>query len=457
MEQSQGYQIVVVGAGIVGAAAATALGRDGHKVLLIGKDWREPDRIVGELLQPGGLEALRELGLDHCVEGIDSIRTYGYAVYRNGKYVQLKYPPKNGVDEPWGAAFHHGRFIMNLRNEARNQENVTCVAATVNSLINDEETGDVIGVSCTSKGTEGEYYAPLTLVADGCFSKFRKDYVNKDVIVKSHFVGLILNDCELPFPSHGHVILANPSPILLYQIATHDTRILIDIPGKLPSTVNNDMTAYLKEFVCPQLPKSLRDSFLIAVDAQKPRSMPCQWLPPSPHKQPGMILLGDANNMRHPLTGGGMTVAFWDVVHLVKLFRKHTETELSDTAVVARVMKRHAVMRKPLAGVINTLAQALYALFAAGDHPYLRVLQEACFAYFELGGICISTPVSLLAGMRPEPMTLFLHFFAVAFLGLWRTFSNSNIFEFPQALLTCFMALYTACVVFLPVMYAEIM
>ena len=27
----------------------------------------------------------------------------------------------------------------------------------------------------------------------------------------------------------------------------------------------------------------------------------------------GVILLGDAWNMRHPLTGGGMTVAFHDV------------------------------------------------------------------------------------------------------------------------------------------------
>ncbi|KAI8809435.1 hypothetical protein BJ742DRAFT_805073 [Cladochytrium replicatum] len=64
MERAQDYQIIAVGAEIVGAAAATALGRGGHKVLLIERDWREPDRIVGELLQPGRLEALKELGLD---------------------------------------------------------------------------------------------------------------------------------------------------------------------------------------------------------------------------------------------------------------------------------------------------------------------------------------------------------------------------------------------------------
>jgi 2-polyprenyl-6-methoxyphenol hydroxylase-like FAD-dependent oxidoreductase len=34
----------------------------------------------------------------------------------------------------------------------------------------------------------------------------------------------------------------------------------------------------------------------------------------SPSRTPGAVLLGDAFNMRHPLTGGGMTVAFSDVV-----------------------------------------------------------------------------------------------------------------------------------------------
>ena len=44
--------------------------------------------------------------------------------------------------------------------------------------------------------------------------------------------------------------------------------------------------------------------------------MPNSWLPPSTNRTPGMVILGDAMNMRHPLTGGGMTVAFNDVVLL---------------------------------------------------------------------------------------------------------------------------------------------
>jgi squalene monooxygenase len=55
--------VAIIGGGILGCAAAVALGRQGRHVLLVERDWAEPDRIVGELLQPGGVNALKELGL----------------------------------------------------------------------------------------------------------------------------------------------------------------------------------------------------------------------------------------------------------------------------------------------------------------------------------------------------------------------------------------------------------
>jgi squalene monooxygenase len=58
------YDIIVVGAGVVGCAAARAFGNDGRKVLLVERDMNQPDRIVGELLQPGGVNALRKLGME---------------------------------------------------------------------------------------------------------------------------------------------------------------------------------------------------------------------------------------------------------------------------------------------------------------------------------------------------------------------------------------------------------
>lgn len=58
------YDIIVVGAGVVGCAAARAFGTDGRKVLLVERDLNQPDRIVGELLQPGGVNALHKLEME---------------------------------------------------------------------------------------------------------------------------------------------------------------------------------------------------------------------------------------------------------------------------------------------------------------------------------------------------------------------------------------------------------
>lgn len=56
--------VIIVGAGVLGSSLSAVLGRDGRKVTVIERSLREPDRIVGELLQPGGYRALKELGLE---------------------------------------------------------------------------------------------------------------------------------------------------------------------------------------------------------------------------------------------------------------------------------------------------------------------------------------------------------------------------------------------------------
>ena len=60
------------------------------------------------------------------MEGIDAPYVDGYAVFRDGKEVILNYPEisnENGKKfVPQGRSFHHGRFIVNLRNEVEKQK-----------------------------------------------------------------------------------------------------------------------------------------------------------------------------------------------------------------------------------------------------------------------------------------------------------------------------------------------
>ncbi|KAI9825116.1 MAG: Squalene epoxidase [Thelocarpon impressellum] len=454
--------VVVVGAGIFGCAVAVALGKQGRSVLLLEKSLKEPERIVGELLQPGGVAALEKLGLRDCLEDIDAITVRGYEVIYHGQTVNIPYPhDATSADgaRPEGRSFHHGRFIQRLRQAAMRTPNVRVVETTVTEIVKNSWTGQVLGVESQTRGSKDFYFAHLTIVADGYASKFRKDYGRHRPVSRSRFWGLELIDAELPSPEHGHVILGDGAPVLLYQIGTRETRALIDVPEGLPSAAaeNGGVKGHLSKTVLPSLPERVRPAFSAAIARGGLRSMPNSFLPPSTNRTPGLVLLGDAMNMRHPLTGGGMTVAFNDVVLLSALLSPATLPRLDDTDAVLRQMSTFHWRRKSLTSVINILAQALYSLFAASD-PQLRALQLGCFRYFQLGGSCIDGPVGLLAGIIRQPLVLFYHFFAVALLSMWLLLAAClpSPWRLPLAALRSVAVFWKACVVLFPFIFSEL-
>lgn len=117
---------------------------------MIERDLSEPDRIVGELLQPGGYLKLVDLGLEgkresqetqkqsqkmsfptlyfvllsaNCVKGIDAQKVFGYALYKDGKHTQLSYPLEHFHPDVAGRGFHYGRFIQSLRAKTASLSN----------------------------------------------------------------------------------------------------------------------------------------------------------------------------------------------------------------------------------------------------------------------------------------------------------------------------------------------
>nr|QDC17514.1 squalene epoxidase [Fritillaria thunbergii] len=410
--------VIVVGAGVAGSALAYTLGKDGRRVRLIERDLTEPDRIVGELLQPGGYLKLIELGLEDCLGKIDAQRILGYALFKDGKNTKLSYPLEKYDSDVSGRSFHNGRFVQKMREKAASLPNVKLEQGTVTSLV--EENGTVKGVLYKNKAGEVlTAYAPLTIVCDGRFSNLRRSLCSSQVDVPSCFVGLILENCQLPCPNHGHVILADPSPILFYPISSTEVRCLVDVPGqKVPSISNGEMANYLKTVVAPQLPVQLHDSFVSAIDRGSIRTMPNKSMPAAPHPTPGALLLGDAFNMRHPLTGGGMTVALADIVVLRNLLKPLRN--LHDATALCKYLESFYTLRKPVSSTINTLAGALYKVFSASPDQARNEMRQACFDYLSLGGVCSTGPVALLSGLNPRPMSLVAHFFAVAIYGVGR-------------------------------------
>lgn len=487
------YDAIVIGAGVIGPCIATALARQGKSVLIIERDWSEPDRIVGELMQPGGVKALRELGMVHAVNNIGARAVTGYYIKFHDQQLELAYPEKGDASKlspevgvpgcvfaenntllesdpvlsasDWnadrsvrGVLIEHGKFLQNLRQIVRAEKNVTWVEGTATALTRlPADASIVTGVVVKNlAGDSQKYTAKCTFACDGIYSKFRREHdKNNTPTVGSYFVGLALDNADLPAPGKGHVILGHHAPVLAYQVSASETRALCAYRlTKPPLASLGEFANYLRRDVYPNLPAQLLPAFEKAVDSGKFRAMPNQYLPAPKQgtRNRGFIMIGDSLNMRHPLTGGGMTVGLNDTVLLAKLLHN---VDLGDHDDVARVLAVFHRRRKNLDAVINTLSIALYSLFAA-DRKGLLILQRGCFEYFMLGGDCVRVPMGLLSGMFPFPMMLFNHFFSVAFYLIWVNFKQLGWAKFPIGIWEAFATFYTAVVVFTPFLWAEL-
>ncbi len=406
------YDICIIGAGVAGGTLAAYLGRHGLRVAVIEKSLREQDRIVGELLQPGGVMKLREMQLEHLLEDFDAQPVTGYALFLNGQNFRVNYPEVEN-----GRGFRNGKFVQKIRRELSSLASVKVFEGSATGFI---EEGDIVkGVTYTDAETKElkQVSAALTVVCDGMFSGFREQLATNQKKISSYFLGMLLKDCVLPYANHGHVIIAEPSPCLVYPVSSTETRVLIDFPGSEPPKKGEELTAYLRDTIGAQMPEEIKPSFFAAVEEGKFKVMPNHIFPAKPRLKQGAVMLGDSLNMRHPLTGGGMTVAFTDVQllgsKLIKLTTDNgplTTDKMQDRLNV--VVKEFYACRHKQVATVNILADALYGVMSSKD------LKRACYDYLARGGNYSAEPISILSAVSRDVNLLMRHFFAVALYGI---------------------------------------
>ena len=398
------FDICIIGAGMAGATIAAYLAPKGVKIALIDQCYKEKKRIVGELLQPGAVLSLEQMGLGNLLEGFDAQPVDGYSLLQGDEKITIPYP-----DHYKGMGLHNGRFLQKIRASALNNESVKQIHGKALQLL-ENERHEIIGVSYRESLTSEikSIYAPLTITSDGFFSNFRGELSNNKKSVTSYFIGLILNDCDMPFPKHGHVFLSGPTPFICYPISKHEVRLLIDFPGdQLPRKML--LQAHLDTNVTPYIPESMLASYEKAIQEGGFKVMPNHYMAAKPIIRKGAVMLGDALNMRHPLTGGGLTAVFSDIqilsAHLLAM------PDFYNTDLIHDKIEAYYRDRQHANANLNVLANALYGVMSND------LLKTAVFKYLQCGGADAQESIAILAGLNRNHYSLIKQFICLAVFG----------------------------------------
>ncbi len=427
---------------MAGATIAAFLAPKGIKIALIDRNFTEKQRIVGELLQPGAVSTLAKMGLKHLLEGFDAQNIYGYALLNGGDQFTIPYN-KDHSEDCTGKGLQNGKFLQKLRENALQNKSVTQIQGMVTELCENEKKV-ITGVKYKEKksGEIKSISAKLTITSDGFFSNFREYLTNNKKIVTSYFIGIVLKDCQLPYPNHGHVFLSGPTPFICYPISSTETRVLIDFPGpKAPKKPT--IKEHLQNNVAPYIPETIRNCYETAVNQDKFKVMPNHYMAAKPIVKKGAVMLGDSLNMRHPLTGGGLTAVFADV-HLLGTFLLEMP-DFDDLDLIHKKVEKYYKERQFVNANVNILANALYGVMSND------LLKEAVYNYIKKGGDNAQIPISILAGLNRDHKALIKCFFSVAFLGAYSLLKESAM-NFPKAS----KMLYDAIVIIKPLARNEI-
>lgn len=357
------YQSVVVGAGLVGAATALALSRQGLRVALVER--AEPVAPTAEwdvriyALTPANQRLLASLGawarmdtsrvqpvyrMDVAGDGNGHVRLDAYAsgtaqlafIFESGRLQQAL----------WDALIEGGEVAVHC-------------PATISALERD-------GVDTHIRLDDGRTLTTqLVIGADGANSRIR-DWAGLAATVSPYGQsGTVANfECEKPHRGTAFQWFFD-SDILAF----------LPLPGNRMSMVWSTQTAHANELVAlpaDALAEQVRQAGHDALGALRvvtpAAAFPLRLIRVEAPVAPGVALVGDAAHGVHPLAGQGVNLGFGDVEVLAEVLAAHRRAHLGDL----RVLQAYARARAEPVARMQAVTHGLHHLFADARAGWLR-------------------------------------------------------------------------------------
>jgi 2-octaprenyl-6-methoxyphenol hydroxylase len=356
------YQIVIVGAGLVGAAAALALGRQGLRVALIE---RLPPSVPDETwdtriyaISPASQRFLERLGAWQRMDAgrVQPVFRMDVAGDTSGAIRLDAY--EAGVSH-LATILESGRLQDALWQSLQADGNVALhCPASIASLEHGPFTRIVLG-----DGSMLE--AELVVGADGAASRIREWAGLASALMPYGQSGVVANfACEIPHRGTAFQWFFD-SDILAW----------LPLAGNRLSMVWSTQSAHADELVAldaatlaAKVQASGHDRLGALRLLTPAAAFPLRLIRVEAVVAPGVALIGDAAHGVHPLAGQGVNLGFGDAEALVDVLAQHRRTRLGDM----RVLQAYARQRAEPVQRMQALTHGLHHLFADSHTAWLR-------------------------------------------------------------------------------------
>jgi len=325
-QQAETADVIVVGAGPAGSAAAYHLANAGLDVLLLEKTAFPREKVCGDGLTPRGTKQLINMGIDISEEA-GWIRNYGLRIQGAGHVLQLDWPDLASHPN-YGLTRNRMDFDEMLARQAEKAGARLRERTNVSGPILDAK-GDIVGVTARPvddngrrAGDDVEYRAPLVMAADGNSSRLsiamglhKRDDRPMGVAVRTYFTSPRANDDYLeswlelwaddPKQPGQKVLL--PGYGWIFGMGDGTVNVGLGILNTSEAFGKVDYADLLKAWL-KNTPEEwqFRDEFQTTPirGAALPMGFNRQ-----PHYTRGLMLLGDAGGMVNPFNGEGIPYA----------------------------------------------------------------------------------------------------------------------------------------------------
>ncbi|MEU1212478.1 geranylgeranyl reductase family protein [Streptomyces sp. NPDC005790] len=162
-------QVIVVGAGPAGSAAALHLARSGVDVLLLEKGTFPRDKVCGDGLTPRGVQQLVRMGVD--IDAPGWMRTKGMRWVCEGRQVHIDWP-SSGAHPDFGLTRSRHDFDDVLVRQAVAAGARLCMETKATGPLTDR-AGRITGVNSVAGADKRprKYHAPVVIAADGASAR----------------------------------------------------------------------------------------------------------------------------------------------------------------------------------------------------------------------------------------------------------------------------------------------